>query len=260
MTVLAGLLGVPAADGQLFRAWADGVLSFQGLNKPSEAVLMHAQEALVQARAYLADLVEQRRRKPGNDLISHMVTASVDGDELSDQEIINTGFTFLVAGHETTTSLVGNGILTLLQHPEQWQELQRDRSLVVPAIEEALRFECPVARQPRLMRQDTELGGRTLHTGEMVFQMLNAANRDPEKFSEPNRFDIRRSPNRHIAFGYGIHFCIGAPLSRVEGQVVLQTVLDRLPDIQLGGTPVWDLQKPNSRVLKTLPVQFSRLP
>jgi cytochrome P450 len=256
VTVLAGLLGVPSTDGLRFRRWADGLLAFQGMNKPSEATLLGAQQALVEARAYLAALVEQRRRTPRDDLISHMVTAGEGGDALSDSEIINTGITFLVAGHETTTSLIGNGLLTLLQHPNQWQELRQDRSLITSAIEEILRFESPVARQPRLMRMDTELDGHTIRAGQMVFQMLNAANRDPTQFPDPARFDIHRSPNRHIAFGWGIHFCIGAPLARVEGQVVLQTLLNRLPDIQLSGTPVWDLNKPNSRVLRALPVTF----
>jgi len=158
--------------------------------------------------------VEQRRRDPGDDLISLMVTQGVDGDTLSDAEIINTGITLLTAGHETTTSLIGNGLVTLLHHPDQWRQLQEDRSLVTSAIEEVLRFESPVARQPRLLKQDTEMGGRTLRAGQMVFQMLNAANRDPAQFPNPARFDIHRTPNRHIAFGRGIHFCIGAPLAR----------------------------------------------
>ena len=257
VTVLAGLLGVPASDGRRFRIWADRILAFQGRNKPSEAILLAAQEALVEVRAYLGALVEQRHRDPADDLISLMTTEGVDGDRLSDSEIINTGLTFLVAGHETTTSLIGNGLLTLLQHPDQWRMLQQDRSLVTSAIEEILRFESPVARQPRLMKQDTDLHGHTLRAGQMVFQMLNAANRDPAQFPDPARFDILRSPNRHIAFGRGIHFCIGAPLSRTEGQVVFESVLDRLPRIQMIDiVPDWDVEKPNSRVLNTLCVTF----
>ncbi len=255
--VLAGLLGVPTADGLLFRDWADRILAFQGVNKPREATLLTAQQALLEVRAYLTALVEHRRRDPAGDLISRLATESVEGDALSDAEIINTGITLLVAGHETTTSLIGNGLLTLLQHPGQWQMLVQDRSLVTPAIEEILRFESPVARQPRLMRRDAELCGHTLRAGQMVFQMLNAANRDPAQFLDPAGFDILRAPNRHLAFGRGIHFCIGAPLSRTEGQIVFQTILDRLPRIRLADTaPDWDVQKPNSRVLKTLHVTF----
>lgn len=257
VTVLAGLLGVPHSDGLLFRNWADDILSFQGVNKPSEATLLAAQQALIEARAYLAALVEQRRRDPGDDLISHMVTGGVDGDALSDAEIINTGITFLTAGHETTTSLIGNGLLTLLRHLDQWQELQQDHTLVTSAIEEILRFESPVARQPRLIKQDVVLGGHTLRAGQMAFQMLNAANRDPAQFPDPASFTIHRTPNRHIAFGRGVHFCIGAPLARAEGHIVFQTILDRLPNIRLLNTPpAWDVKKPNSRVLTALPVTF----
>ena len=257
VTVLAGMLGVPTSDGLLFRRWADAILAFQGVNKPSEATLLGAQAALVEARAYLADLVEQRRRAPGDDLLSHMITGAMDGDILSDAEIINTGITFLTAGHETTTSLIGNGLLTLLNHPDQWRALQENRSLLTSAIEEILRFESPVARQPRLMAQDTDMRGHTLRAGQMVFQMLNAANRDPAQFPDPARFDIHRTPNRHIAFGRDIHFCIGAPLARAEGQIVFQAILDRLPNIQLiDPRPDWDLKKPNSRVLSSLPVTF----
>ncbi len=257
VTVLVGMMGVPASDGLTFRHWADHLLAFQGINKPSEATLLAAQQTLLESRAYLAALVTQRRRNPGDDLISLMATEGVDGDILSDAEIINTGITLMTAGHETTTSLIGNGLLTLLQHPDQWQKLQEDRSLVTSAIEEILRFESPVARQPRLMKQDAELGGKTIHAGQMVFQMLNGANRDPAQFPEPARFDIQRTPNRHVGFGRGIHFCIGAPLSRAEGQIVFQTILDRLPDIQLvDSTAAWDVRKANSRVLTELHVTF----
>jgi cytochrome P450 len=257
VTVLAEMLGVPASHGPVFGQWADRLLAFQGVNKPAEPILLTAQQALIEARRYLADLVSQRRRDPGKDVISLMTGENEDGQSLSDAEIINTGITLLTAGHETTTSLIGNGLLTLLLHADQWDQLKHDRSLVKPAIEEVLRFESPVSRQPRLILHEVELGGQVLRAGQMVFQMLGAANRDPDQFSDPAKFDIRRSPNRHIAFGQGIHFCIGAPLSRTEGEVVFNTVLDRLPGIRLADPiPRWDVAKANSRVLKTLPVTF----
>jgi cytochrome P450 len=171
-------------------------------------------------------------------------------------ELLSTTVTFLVAGHETTTSLIGNGVLTLLEHPDQWAAIKADQSLVPKAVEEILRFESPVARQPRLVRRDTELGGQPLKEGDVAFQMLGAANRDPEHFEQPDNFDIRREPNRHIAFGLGPHFCIGAPLARAEGQIALTTLAVRFPDLALTAPPRWDLDKPNSRVLRELRVRW----
>ncbi len=255
--VLADLMGVPVEQGRVFRAWADRLLGFQGVNRPGKALLVAAQEALVEARAYLAGLIDLRRREPGDDLISLMTGVADGGGALTDAEIINTGMTLLTAGHETTTSLIGNGLLTLLQHRDQWNELAADGSLVGSAIEEILRFESPVSRQPRLLRQDTTLSSRVLPKGDMVFQMLGAANRDPGVFADPGAFNIHRDPNRHLAFGQGIHFCIGAPLSRAEGEIVFQSVLERLPRMRLAADVAdWDTAKANSRVLRSLPVSF----
>lgn len=257
VTVLAELLGVPVSHGRAFLEWADRLLAFQGVNKPREAVLLAAQDALLAARAYLTELIKVRRREPGEDLISHMTGQNEDGESLTDAEIINTGITLLTAGHETTTSLIGNGLITLLHHPDQWEQLKSDATLVKPAMEEALRYESPVSRQPRLLKHDTELGGKLLRSGQMVFQMLGSANRGPRQFTSPDTFDIQRSPNRHIAFGQGIHFCIGAPLARAEGQIVFETLLRRLPDIRLmDPAPAWDVGKANSRLLSALRVTF----
>jgi cytochrome P450 len=212
---------------------------------------------LTEARAYLANLIVLRRREPGDDLITLMTLSTPEGEGLTDAEIINTGITLLTAGHETTTSLIGNGLFTLLSNPEQWARLRADHRLLKPAIEEMLRYESPVSRQPRLVKRDTDLGGHTLKAGQMAFQMLGAANRDPAHFDEPATFDIGRTPNRHIAFGQGIHFCIGAPLSRAEGEIVFSAILERLPAIRLvEPEPAWDTHKANSRVLRTLPVSF----
>ncbi|GGM18870.1 cytochrome P450 [Nakamurella endophytica] len=257
VTVLAELLGVPASHGQQFRAWADDLLAFQGVNRPDETVLLAAQQALLAVRAYLTGLIEDRRRAPGEDLISMLTATTDDGESLTDDEIINTGVTLLTAGHETTTSLIGNGLFTLLSHPDQWHAVRADPALIKPFLEEALRYESPVSRQPRIVTRDIELRGRTLRAGQLAFQMLGAANRDPSRFSEPATFDITRSPNRHIAFGQGIHFCIGAPLSRTEGEVVFAAIIERLPRIRLvSAEPTWDVRKANSRVLCSLPVTF----
>jgi cytochrome P450 len=255
-TVLADMMGVSVDKGPVFRAWADRLLGFQGVNRPGMTLLSAAQEALIEARAYLAELIELRRRAPGQDLIS-LMTAEADGGTLTDAEIINTGMTLLTAGHETTTSLIGNGLLTLLQHRDQWNELREDRSLVGSAIEEILRFESPVSRQPRLLKHDTMLSSRVLPKGDMVFQMLGAANRDPRVFADPATFTIHRNPNRHLAFGHGIHFCIGATLARAEGEIVFHSVLERLPQMRLVEQVAdWDTAKANSRVLRSLPVSI----
>ena len=152
-------------------------------------------------------------------------------------------------------SLIGNGLLTLLHNPEQLQQLRQDPSLMPGAIEEMLRFECPVARQPRFIKQDVTLGGQSLRQGQMAFQFLNAANRDEAYFPDPDRFDIRRPNNRHMAFGQGVHFCIGAPLARLEGPIAIAAVLRRMPNLRLANDVAdWDITKPNSRLLRTLPV------
>jgi hypothetical protein len=257
VTVFSEIFGVPKTDVYLFKGWADGLLAFQGVNKPPVEVIQRSQKALVELRAYLGELIQEKRRRPGEDLLTELAAAESEGDRLSESELLNTSITLLVAGHETTTSLIGNGIYTLLRHPEQWRLLQNDPALLTSAIEEILRYESPIARQPRLMKQDTEMGGKPIRAGEMVFQMLNAANRDPAHFDDPDRFDIRRQRNRHIAFGLGIHFCVGAPLARAEGHIVFSTVMERLSAIRLvEDRPSWDMQKPSTRMLRTLPVRF----
>lgn len=256
VTVLAEILGVPKADVHLFKGWADGVLAFQGVNKPPVEVLQRSQDSILGIRGYLGALLKEKKAHPGEDLLSELAAAESEGERLSETELVNTCITLLVAGHETTTSLIGNGMWALLCHPDQWQLLKDDPSLLTPAIEEMLRYESPVARQPRLMRQEIEMGGKKLQPGEMAFQMLNAANRDPDYFTEPDRFNIQREKNRHIAFGLGPHFCVGALLARTEGQVVFSTLVARLPHVRLvSEKPDWDIHKPNSRMSKTLPIQ-----
>jgi cytochrome P450 len=255
--ILGSILGIPASDRSAVKTWADEILGFQGVNKPPESVLDVGQKALVQVRQYLREIIEERRRKPADDLLSHLVAAEAESEKLSEQELVYTCITLLVAGHETTTSLIGNGLYTILRHPDQWLLLQENPSLLGAAIEEMLRYESPVARQPRVVTRDTEVGGKRICGGQVVFQMLNAANRDPAYFADPDQFDIRRQPNRHMAFGMGIHFCVGALLARTEGQIVFRTLLERIPQIELADEkPDWDIRKPNSRMLHSLQVVF----
>ena len=255
--VISDVFGVSRADRSLFVGWSDAILAFQGVNKPSVEVLEEAQAALLALRAYLTEMILERRRAPRDDLLGALVSAEEAGEGLSEEELINTSVTLLVAGHETTRSLIGNGLYLLLRDRSRWQQLLDEPALVKPAIEEILRFESPVPRQPRLMRTDAELGGQHLRQGQVVYQMLNAANRDPGHFSEPEAFDIRRQPNRHLGFGNGIHFCLGASLARLEGQIAFTALLDRVPALRLvSPDPDWDTGKRNSRLLRTLPVVF----
>lgn len=253
--VIAEILGVPPSDRHLFGIWADDLLAFQGVNKPSEGDLDRAQKAITHMRPYITAMIEERRRVPRKDLMSKFVAAEASGERLTETELVSTCVTLFVAGHETTLSLIANTIFLLLSHPEQLRLLRGNPNLLAPAIEESLRFESPVSRQPRKMKQDTELGGKLLKKGQMAFQMLNSANRDPAYFADAESFDIRREKNRHMAFGQGIHFCVGAVLARAEAFVAIGTALRRLPNLRLASPgPDWDVTKRNSRVLNSLRV------
>lgn len=254
-TVIAEMLGAPQADRHSFRKWADDLLAFQGINKPPEAVLLQAQASLLEMRDYLMVQIEEKRANPKEDLLTKLVQAESQGDRLSVAELINTCVTLLVAGHETTTSLLGSSVFTLLKHPQDLAKIRADWDLLPPAIEEVLRYESPVSRQPRLMKRDFELNGKLLKKGAIVFQMLNAANRDPAHFEDPETFDIFRKNNRHLAFGQGIHFCVGATLARTEAHIALKTLFEMFPEIALAdANPDWDVEKRNSRMLRKLPV------
>jgi len=255
--VIAEILGVPPQDRHLFKKWADAILSFQGVNKPSEADLSRAQQGLVEIRPYLLAMINERRQRPTQDLMSKFVAAESAGERLTESELINTCVTLFTAGHETTLSLISNTIYTLLRNPDQMELLRNNPDLLDSTLEESLRYESPVARQTRLMKQNFTLNGQQIKKGQMVFQMLNAANRDPAHFTNPDKFDIRREKNRHIAFGQGIHFCVGATLARTEGFVAIGTLIKRLPKLRLVNPEAdWDIQKRNSRVLKTLHLEF----
>jgi cytochrome P450 len=253
--VLCDLMGVPQSDQPLLRRWADQLLGFQGVNKPSLQLLLAAQTAIVEIRAYLREALGERRHHQRDDLLGAFVTTEAEPGGLTEAEIINTCQTLLVAGHETTRSLIGNGLGLLLGERAQWERLVREPSLVRSAIEEIVRFESPVARQPRLLKHDTVLGEMDLQEGDVLFQMLNAANRDASHFDQPDVFRIDRDPNKHVGFGFGTHFCIGAPLARVEGEIAFSALVRRFPTLTLTDPDLqWDTSKPNSRLLLTLPV------
>jgi cytochrome P450 len=204
---------------------------------------------------YLEDLLARRRTTPGDDLLSGLLAVEADGDRVSPDVVVDLALLLLVAGHETTVNLIGNGVLALLHAPEQINLLRRRPDLIVGAIDELLRFDSPVQMTQRIAIEDMDLLGSHVRTGDEIVLVLGAANRDPSVFAEPNRLDVTRDARRHVAFGGGIHHCLGAALARLGGQVALRGLLDRFPGFHLGGHVV---RRPTFtlRGLKSLPVVF----
>ena len=236
VTVIAELLGVPVEDRSAFRRWSDalvGALDPVALTDRRSAVLA-ARDAL---HAYLERVVAERRAAPRDDLISRLVEAEEQGDRLSGPELLAMGVLLLVAGHETTVNLIGNGINALLAHPDQLARLRDEPELIEPAVEELLRYDSPVQLTGRVALEELELGGRRVEPGQMLMLLLGAANRDPRVFAEPERLDLGRDPNPHLAFGRGIHFCLGAPLARLEGQIAIGELVRRFPTLRPAGAP-----------------------
>ena len=230
VTVIAELLGIPREDRAKFREWSQAIIMGGSTGADMEKVGGAALEFIM----YFHEKFDERRAAPKDDLITALVQAEEAGDKLDPQELISMVFLLLVAGHETTVNLLGNGTLALLQHPDQKQLLRDNPDLVRSAVEELLRYDGPVGVSTmRWALEDVEYYGQVIPAGQMVVASLLAANRDPAAFESPNRLDITRTPNKHIAFGNGIHYCVGAPLARLEGAVAFNTLLRRLPNLAL---------------------------
>ena len=224
--VIGGVLGLPREDFPQFQVWASAIIS---VNSAWERGIA----ASVAFKEYLAGVLEERRAHPRDDLVSDLAVAELDGERLDDEEIFSFLRLLLPAGVETTFRSSGNFIHALLTHPDQLDALRRDRSLMPQAIEEALRWEPPLLITSRIVTRDTELRGTPLPAGANVTVMLGAANRDPRRYHDPDRFDIFRDPKQHISFGHGPHMCLGMHLARMETRVAINAVLDRLPDLRL---------------------------
>ncbi|MCU1350282.1 MAG: bioI [Acidobacteria bacterium] len=254
--VIAELLGVPPDDRNAFHEWSE--LIVRGTDElRSEADAKRGEKAGMALFSYFGKLIRSRRQEPQDDLISALVLARDAQDRLSENELLALCMGLLVAGHTTTANLLGNGLLTLLRHPEQLNLLKSNPELMPSAIEEMLRFESPVQRATfRLATKSVEIGGVTIPEGQQVSGVLGAANRDPEVFPDPDRFDVTRQPNRHLAFGHGIHFCFGAPLGRAEARIGFSRLLEQLPNLKLATeTPNWGATT-FFRGLDSLPVTF----
>lgn len=239
VTVIAELLGLPAADRGLFRIWADNLLTIDVVDPRDPELERKVDEASEELLAYLREHCTDRRAHPREDLISKLATVDVDGQRLTDEEVVNFSLVLLLAGHVTTTALLGNFMLCIEEQPRVWGELRADRSLVAGAIEEVLRYRSPVTQLGRVTMVETELGGQLIPADALVSPWLLSANRDEREFADPDRFDIHRCTQRHAAFGYGIHFCIGQLLARVEARVVVGMLLDRYARLRVApGAPV----------------------
>jgi cytochrome P450 len=263
VTVIAEMLGVPSEDRPVFKRWADALftsqLSDQELLQSAESERFRQVQPIMQEMVdYFTRMLEERRRQPRADLMSELLAAEVDGAHLRLEEVISFCFVLLLAGHVTTTNLLGNAILCLDAHPEAMERLRQQPDLMPGAIEEVLRYASPVWRISRVATTEVTVGDVRIPADALIFAWLASANRDSAQFPDPDRFDITRSPNRHVAFGHGIHFCVGAPLARLEASIALPLMLEQLP--QLHRVPDAPLELLDSRFLfgvKRLPVAFA---
>ncbi|MFG2595376.1 cytochrome P450 [Streptomyces sp. NPDC048462] len=252
ITVICELIGVPDLDRDAFRLLSNGVVSPAGAQENGDAVRAMG--------GYLAELIENKRRSPGDDLLSALIAARYeDEDALSPDELVGMAFLLLVAGHETTVNLIANGVRALLENPEQLAALRADFGLIDGAVEEMLRYDGPVETATfRFAREAATIGSTAVAAGDPVLVALAGADRDPGRYPEPDRFDIRREAQGHLAFGHGVHFCLGAPLARMEGRIAVRALLERCPGLVLdpdAGEPEW-LPGMLIRGTRTLPVRW----
>lgn len=232
-SVISEMLGIPPEDRQQFNQWADDMTAFLGSGRPKVDLAEAALKSVGELTRYFLPIVTERRENPKEDLISILVGVEEEGQKITEDEILAMCIFLLVAGHETTMALIANGLLALLRYPDQFDKLKKDHSLVGSAVEEFLRYDSPLQHQIRIADEDIEMHGKAIKQGQRVVLMLGAANHDPEVFPNPDQLDICRSPNKHLAFGLGKHFCIGAPLARLEGQMVFTDILRRFPNLRL---------------------------
>ncbi len=246
--VIAELLGVPSSDQQQFKYWSDIIVSPARQEKKL---------AVQEMNAYFLTVVEQRRQDPQKDLISALLATQIDGVQLTDAELLNFCRLLLVAGHETSTNLIGNALLTFLEYPEVIEELRADPTLLLAAIEEVARYRSPIQRVRRAATRDVEIGGFTIKAGSIISPLLGSANHDESVFAQPDVFDIHRTPNRHLAFGHGIHYCIGASLARLEARITFAALLARLRDLQrVTDSPLEPIRSAFVYGVRSLPVTF----
>jgi cytochrome P450 len=246
MMVIAEMLGIPVADLPQYKRWSDEILklSYSLLRGADEVrAVSEFDSATAEMRAYLPQVLKQRRAAPKDDLLTRLALAEVDGERLTDEEILGFFQLLLVAGQETTANLINNAVLCFVENPDQLARLRSRPDLLPSAIEEVLRYRSPLQWMMRATRCDVEMHGQVIPAGQLVLPMIGSANRDPQQFVEAGRFDITRDPNPHIAFGHGLHFCLGAPLARLEAKIALTDLLERMKGFELASAEPWEPRK-----------------
>jgi cytochrome P450 len=254
--ITAEMLGVPADDREQLKAWSADFAEVLGNFQHNPDHAQRVVQSLEGMKEYFARAIADHRQHPRDDVISALIMAEVDGDRLTDEEIIANSIIIMVGGQETTTNLIGNGMLTLLRHPDALAQLQADPALIPSAVEELLRYESPSQHTARIVPEDMVFGGVALRKKQAVIAVMGAANRDPDRFADPDLLDLRRADNRHVAFAWGSHFCFGAPLARIEGQAAFAALLGRIPAMRLDPGPITWRENLGLRGLVALPVSW----
>ncbi len=255
-TVTAEMLGVPVADRDQLKTWSADFAEMLGNFQHNPGRALRVRNSLEEMTAYFRARIRERETRRREGLLDAFLNAEQDGDRFTEDEVIANTIVTMVGGQETTTNLIGNGLLTLLRNPEQLARLRSDSEIIHSAVEELLRYESPSQHTARLAPADVELGGKQIRKKQAVIAVMAAGNRDPERFPDPDRLDLTRPDNRHLAFGWAAHFCFGAALARIEGQVAFSTILRRLPNLRLQPDPLEWRENLGLRGLKALPIAF----
>jgi cytochrome P450 len=262
MLVIAEMLGVPVADWPRYRRWSDVIVNIANTVSKDEEAARAIQEyraVTAEMREFLPGLVAQKRAERQDDLLTRLVEAEVDGERLTAEELLGFIQLLLVGGQETTANLISNAVLCFIENPDQLARLRAAPALLPSAIEEVLRYRSPVQWMPRATRRDVEVHGQVIPAGKLVLPMIGSANRDPKQFRDAGRFDITRDPNPHIAFGHGIHSCLGAPLARMEARIALTDFLERVEEFALASDEPWEPRQARQvHGPSRLPIRFTR--
>jgi cytochrome P450 len=256
--VTSEMLGVPTSDRDQLKEWSEDFAEVLGNFQHNPNRASRTLKCVEEMNAYFRDAIRRCRTRPREGLVNSLLTAEIDGDRLTEEEVIANCIVTMVGAQETTTNLIGNGVLSLLRNPDQMQRLKENLNLIPSAVEELLRYESPSQHTTRIAPENSQLGGKEIRKGQAVIVVMGAGNRDPERFPDPDRLDVGRRDNRHLAFGWASHFCFGAALARIEGQLAFEAIVSRLPDLALESGPLVWRENLGLRGLTSLHVTFAK--